>query len=315
VPVRSDVRQADGLARDTRRTWKRTTAPPTCPLEPYQVSGHPYLRFERSQRRQRHSASPDWVRSRAWLTTAFALYERGPGVKSPLCFGGTGRACVRWSPAGMDAGGAPAGWGCWQALGADHRYIPLLMTAPGIGWVTGFTIAAEIGEINRFSSPVKLTGYTGLCPRVNQSGEMDRRGPLSEARPALLALGADGGRDRGVLAPARQGALPAHQAPTRSPARREGRPDRARQKADRGDLVAGSARPTAYREQGRSFVSNSRPRGLQPRAPDQRCSTRKTDRLHRTPGTQTPRPRSSHSAAGVRLPGRPAHPDSRREVT
>jgi transposase len=37
------------------------------------------------------------------------------------------------------------------------------MSAPGIGWVTGFTIAAEIGEINRFSSPVKLTGYTGYA--------------------------------------------------------------------------------------------------------------------------------------------------------
>ena len=70
--------------------------------------------------------------------------------------------------------------------GADHRYIPLLMTAPGIGWVTGFTIAAEIGDISRFSSPVKLTGYTGLCPRVNQSGEMDRRGPLSKRGPRYL---------------------------------------------------------------------------------------------------------------------------------
>ena len=59
--------------------------------------------------------------------------------------------------------------------GADHRYVPLLLTAPGIGWVLAFTIASEIGDI-RFSSPVKLTGYTGLCPRVNQSGEMDRRG-------------------------------------------------------------------------------------------------------------------------------------------
>ena len=70
--------------------------------------------------------------------------------------------------------------------GADHRYIPLLMSAPGIGWVTGFTIAAEIGEINRFSSSVKLTGYTGLCPRVNQSGEVDRRGPLSKHGPRYL---------------------------------------------------------------------------------------------------------------------------------
>jgi transposase len=76
-----------------------------------------------------------------------------------------------------------------QRSGADHRYIPLLMSAPGIGWVTGFTIAAEIGDSSRFSSPVKLTGYTGLCPRVNQSGDMDRRGPLSKHGPRYLRWG------------------------------------------------------------------------------------------------------------------------------
>jgi transposase len=70
--------------------------------------------------------------------------------------------------------------------GADHRYIPILMTAPGIGWITGFTIASEIGDINRFSSPVKLTGYTGLCPRVKQSGETDQRGPVSKHGPRYL---------------------------------------------------------------------------------------------------------------------------------
>jgi transposase len=73
--------------------------------------------------------------------------------------------------------------------GAEHRYIPLLMTAPGIGWVTGFTIAAEIGDIARFASPVKFTGNTGLCPRVNQSGEVDRRGPLSKHGPRYLRWG------------------------------------------------------------------------------------------------------------------------------
>jgi transposase len=66
---------------------------------------------------------------------------------------------------------------------ADHRYIPLLMSAPGIGWVLAFTIAAELGEIERFASPAKLTGYTGLCPRVNQSGDKDRRGPLTKHGP------------------------------------------------------------------------------------------------------------------------------------
>jgi transposase len=70
--------------------------------------------------------------------------------------------------------------------GADHRYIPLLVTAPGIGWVTAFTIASEIGDIERFASPAKLVGYTGLCPRAIQSGNTDRRGPISKRGPRNL---------------------------------------------------------------------------------------------------------------------------------
>lgn len=73
-----------------------------------------------------------------------------------------------------------------RALGANHPYVPILMTAPGIGWVLGFTIASEIGDIARFSSPKKLCGYTGLCPRVHQSGGTDRRGPLSKNGPRYL---------------------------------------------------------------------------------------------------------------------------------
>jgi transposase len=69
---------------------------------------------------------------------------------------------------------------------ADHPYVPLLLTVPGVGWVLAFTIAAEIGEIERFPSPEKLAGYTGLCPRVVQSGESDRRGPLSKHGPTYL---------------------------------------------------------------------------------------------------------------------------------
>jgi transposase len=73
-----------------------------------------------------------------------------------------------------------------RRLGADHRYVPLLMTVPGIGFVLAYTIAAEIGEIERFASPAKLAGYSGLCPRVYQSGESDRRGPLSKQGPRYL---------------------------------------------------------------------------------------------------------------------------------
>ena len=73
-----------------------------------------------------------------------------------------------------------------KQLGADHRYVPLLLTVPGIGWVLAYTIAAEIGDITRFASPTKLCGYTGLCPRVYQSGPKDRRGPLTHAGPKYL---------------------------------------------------------------------------------------------------------------------------------
>jgi transposase len=41
---------------------------------------------------------------------------------------------------------------------ADHAYIPLRLSVPGVGWVLAFTIAGEIGVIERFSSPEKLTG-------------------------------------------------------------------------------------------------------------------------------------------------------------
>jgi transposase len=70
--------------------------------------------------------------------------------------------------------------------GADHRYVRLLVTVPGIAWVLGYTIAAEIGDIERFATPTKLAGYTGLCPRVYQSGDIDRRGPLAKHGPRYL---------------------------------------------------------------------------------------------------------------------------------
>jgi transposase len=70
--------------------------------------------------------------------------------------------------------------------GADHRSIPLLVSAPGFGWINAFTVASQIGDIDRFASPAKLYGSTGLCPRVKQSGATDRRGPLSKHGPKYL---------------------------------------------------------------------------------------------------------------------------------
>ena len=73
-----------------------------------------------------------------------------------------------------------------RRLGADHPYVPLLVTVPGIGPVLGYTIAAEIGDIARFPTAKKLVGYTGLCPIVRQSGRKDHRDSLAKNGPKYL---------------------------------------------------------------------------------------------------------------------------------
>jgi transposase len=72
---------------------------------------------------------------------------------------------------------------------ADRR-VSLLSTIPGIGPLLGLTIAAEIGDVARFPSPRKLIGYSGLAPRVKQSGERSRSGELSKAGSRTLRFAA-----------------------------------------------------------------------------------------------------------------------------
>ena len=66
----------------------------------------------------------------------------------------------------------------------------MLSTIPGIGPVLGLTIAAEIGDVARFASPRKLIGYSGLAPRVKQSGQRSRSGELSKAGSRTLRFAA-----------------------------------------------------------------------------------------------------------------------------
>ena len=68
---------------------------------------------------------------------------------------------------------------------ADPR-VELLVTVPGIGDLLGLTIASEIGDVSRFSSARKLVGYSGLTPRVYQSGEKSRTGKLSRTGSTML---------------------------------------------------------------------------------------------------------------------------------
>src|SRR5829696_7739582 len=111
--------------------------------------------------------------------------------------------------------------------GAEHRYIPLLVTAPGFGWINAFTVASEIGDIERFASPSKLCGYTGLCPRVVQSGSSDRRGPISKHGPRYLRWGLFEAAMNACKHPFYAERYQRTKRHLRPPARAQGRPDRA----------------------------------------------------------------------------------------
>jgi transposase len=53
----------------------------------------------------------------------------------------------------------------------DVKPVLLLMSIPGIGFISALTLYAEICDIKRFSNPEKLAHYAGLVPSVHQSGE------------------------------------------------------------------------------------------------------------------------------------------------
>jgi len=73
-----------------------------------------------------------------------------------------------------------------RPLALADRRVELLETIPGIGPLLGLTVAAEIGEVARFSSARKLVSYSGLAPKVKQSGQSSRTGPLSKAGSKTL---------------------------------------------------------------------------------------------------------------------------------
>lgn len=58
------------------------------------------------------------------------------------------------------------------------QQVKLLMTIPGIGFILAVTIASEVGDISRFSTPQKLASYSGTVPRVHSSGGHTRYGKL-----------------------------------------------------------------------------------------------------------------------------------------
>ena len=73
-----------------------------------------------------------------------------------------------------------------RPLARGDTRVLLLDTIPGVGDLLGLTLASEIGDIARFTSPRKLVSYAGLAPKINQSGDRSRTGALSKAGSRTL---------------------------------------------------------------------------------------------------------------------------------
>ena len=67
--------------------------------------------------------------------------------------------------------------------------IELFKSHPGVGNIVAWAYRAEMFNITRFSEPKQISKYTGLCPRVSQSGKTCHQGPITKTgRRQLRAL-------------------------------------------------------------------------------------------------------------------------------
>ena len=60
------------------------------------------------------------------------------------------------------------------------------MTIPGVAELLGLTLACENGSVTRFPTAGKLVGYSGLTPRIKQSGMSSHIGQITKAGPSTL---------------------------------------------------------------------------------------------------------------------------------
>jgi len=61
-----------------------------------------------------------------------------------------------------------------------------LMSIPGIGYHNALLIQSELGEVERFSNPKSMVSYSGLAPKVEQSGDYRRYGHINKHSNGFL---------------------------------------------------------------------------------------------------------------------------------
>ena len=68
----------------------------------------------------------------------------------------------------------------------NNKSALLLTSIVGIGNFTALTIASEIGDISRFSSPDRLVSYMGLAPSVRGSADMVHYGSITRRGSTMV---------------------------------------------------------------------------------------------------------------------------------
>jgi transposase len=58
--------------------------------------------------------------------------------------------------------------------------VKIFKSHPGVGDIVAWLYRAEMFDITRFSKPEQISKYTGLCPRISQSGKTCREGPITK---------------------------------------------------------------------------------------------------------------------------------------
>jgi transposase len=64
--------------------------------------------------------------------------------------------------------------------------VPLLLTVPGIGFITALTLLTEIIDIKRFKTLVKMAAYVGLVPSIQSSDDTEINFGISKRRNKYL---------------------------------------------------------------------------------------------------------------------------------
>lgn len=67
-----------------------------------------------------------------------------------------------------------------ERLKANKAYSEIALSMPGIGLITTHALLAYVGDCRRFSSGSQVSYYTGLVPRVDQSGETVKYGKITK---------------------------------------------------------------------------------------------------------------------------------------